>query len=376
MEQRVVVTGIGLITPLGFGKVKTWNALIAGQSAVRQDHEFQEIVTARVENFDVPPGTRLLSLGYLAAAEAMRDSAMQTDTLDMTRFGCTVSVSKPDISAFGREHLPFSEAYYPSNVGNQLARIFKLRGPNRNIAAACATGTDAVILGAEWIRYGICDVVMVGAVESPFHPLYVAGFQKMGVLSRKAARPFDRDRDGFALAEGAGILILERKDRAAVRGAKIYGEITSGIKAHDAHSPVAFTGDGQPVADAVKSALRQGGLESVGYVNLHGTGTKLNDIVETRAMKAVFGDEVHRISFSSTKGATGHMLGASGAVEFAVSLLAMNYQLIPPTMGLFQPDDECTLDYTIAGTRYRSLSSVMSLSLGFGGHIGVITAVP
>jgi 3-oxoacyl-[acyl-carrier-protein] synthase II len=283
-------------------------------------------------------------------------------------------VSKPNLALLKTQCNFFSEAFFPYELSRQLYKIFKLRGPVQNITAACATGTNSPILAAQWIRHGVCDLVLAGAVESSLHPLYFAGFDQMGVLARSVVCPFDKRRQGFALGEGAGIFVLERKDHALMRGARIYGEITGWAMANDASHAVAFGRSGSVIAEAIARALQRAGRDRVDYINAHGTATPLNDIIETRAIKKAFGARAGSISLSSTKAATGHLLGASGAVEFAFSLLALRDQIIPPTLNLCEPDSECDLDYTPQHVRMATVESVMSLSFGFGGQIGVIAA--
>lgn len=370
----VVVTGIGLITALGFGREKTWQAVINGRSGVRPDPFFPGYLSARLENFYPPAEMRLLSMGFLAAADALHDSGIDLAAVPAERRGCTVSVSKPNLSSGDLRTIRFTDIFMPDTLGNQLSRVFKFTGPRRNIAAACATGANALIIAAEWIRNGYCDIVLAGAAESSLHPLYQAGFSQMGVLARERVSPFDKNREGFALGEGAGIFVLERKDAAILRGAPVYGTIAGWAMANDHHHPLTFEPSGSTIAAAIRTALDRSGLGYVSYINAHGTGTKYNDAVETKAIKNVFGAAAKKISISSTKAATGHLLGASGAVEFAFSLLALRDNIVPPTLNLREPADECDLDYTPGTARQMPLDSVMSLSFGFGGQIGVLAA--
>jgi 3-oxoacyl-[acyl-carrier-protein] synthase II len=373
--ETAVVTGIGLVTALGFGREKTWQAILNGQSGIRPDPLCAGYLTAPLPDFYPPAETRLLSMAFLAAAEALYDSSIDMAGVEACRRGCTVSVSKPNLASARPNEIQVTDLFMPDTLGRQLATIFKLAGPVRNIAAACATGTDSIIMAADWIRHGLCDMVLAGAVESSLHPLYQAGFGQMGVLAARCVRPFDRHREGFALGEGAGILVVERKDAAIMRGAHIYGAIAGGTMANDVHHPIAFEPSGATIATALRATLAKAGLGGVDYINAHGTATKLNDIIETRAIKTAFGAHAKDISISSTKAATGHLLGASGAVECALALLAMRDNVVPPTLNLCAPDDECDLDYTPAVARQKKLESVMSLSFGFGGQIGIIAAV-
>lgn len=370
-KTAAVVTGIGLATALGLGREKTWHNLLAGQTGIAPDAQFPGILTARVRDMNVPPEARLLSLGFLAAAEAIDDSGGMYGDIDPLRFGCTVSVSKPDLNS-SRSTIAFSDAYYPSTVGSQLARVFRLGGPVQNIAAACATGADSVIMAAQWVREGWCDAVLAGAVESSLHPLYVAGFSRMGVLASQAVCPFDRRRDGFAMGEGAGILLIERKDRALLRGAKIYAEIAGHAMGCDAGGTVAFDPKAVAITQALEKAVASAGNDSVGYINAHGTATALNDAIETRAIKKVFGSRACHIPVSSTKAATGHLLGASGAVELAFTCLALRDNVVPPTLNYAEPDKKCDLDYVPRFSRAVRMDCAVSLSFGFGGQIGIV----
>ncbi|MHB9155082.1 MAG: beta-ketoacyl-[acyl-carrier-protein] synthase family protein [Endomicrobiales bacterium] len=369
--NKAVVTGMGLVTPLGLGREKTWQALLNGESGVAPDAANAGVLAARVKTIDVPAPARLLSLAFLAAAEAFQDSGLGGAAADRERWGCTVSVSKPNLSSSLTGKAVFSEAFLPFTTGRQLSGIFNLKGPARNITAACATGADSVIIGAQWIEQGLCDVVLAGAVESSMNPLYQAGFRQMGVLASGTVRPFDRRREGFAMGEGAAIFVLERKDHAVLRGASLYGEITGSAMASDTRGIVAFDPSGGSIAAAIQKALARMGRR-VDYIHAHGTATRLNDAVETRAIKKVFGAAARDIAVSSTKAATGHLLGASGAAGFAFCLLALRDGIVPPTLNLDEPDAECDLDYTPHRPRFRKMESALSLSFGFGGQIGVV----
>jgi len=213
---------------------------------------------------------------------------------------------------------------------------------------------------------------LAGAVESSFHPLYVAGFERMGVLAKNAARPFDAEREGFAIGEGAGIMVLENKGHAMLRGARIYGEISGWGLSNDTCDEVSYDGFGKSVSLAVEKALEMSSLRKVDYIHAHGTGTRLNDPMETKAYKNVFGRSAKKISISSTKAATGHMLGASGAVGTAFALLSMRDNAVPPTLNLLNPDPECELDYTPNKTVDKDIHSGMSVSFGFGGQTAAV----
>ena len=365
--KKVVVTGIGMVTPLGFGRERTWRALLNGESAITPDQENPGVLSARVP-LDIPKETRLLSLAFLSTAEALFDSGIDLSLIPPDRVGCTVSVSKPNLYS----QKDISGNFLQNNVGEQIQRIFKLSGPVQNLTAACATGVDSVIMGAEWIKNGVADVVIAGAAESSFHPLYVSGFKKMGVLSKKGVRPFDKNRDGFAIGEGSAVFVLENKKSAMLRSAKIYAEIAGYTMAQDAKGTLEFGKDGGVIAKALKDALKCADLKKVDYINAHGTATIPNDLVETKALKKVFGKTVYKIPVSSTKAATGHLLGASGAIETAFCLLAIRENAIPPTLNLVDRDKQLDLDYVPGKARFQEVNSAASLSFGFGGQIGVI----
>ncbi|MBN1824392.1 MAG: beta-ketoacyl-[acyl-carrier-protein] synthase family protein [Endomicrobiales bacterium] len=370
--KNVVITGIGLATPLGLGREKCWNELMSARSAVKPDKEYPGILSARVENLNVPSETRLLSMGFLAAAEAMTDAGIDFSVQDPSRFANTVSTSKPNLAIASSADIFISEYFLQSTLTNQISKILKLKGPQQNITAACATGAGSVVLGARWIESGACDMAICGAAESSFHPFYVAGFKKMGVLAKSRVSPFSRRREGFAMGEGAGVLVLERKELAVMRGAKNYGEISGWSMSCETKSAVSFDPAGSVIAYSIKQALGKAKMDFPDYINAHGTGTILNDVTETNAIKKALGKKTRNVSVSSTKAATGHLLGASGAVELIFSLLAMRDHAIPPTLNLHEPDPECDLDYTPNVPVFRTVDGILSLSFGFGGQIAVL----
>ena len=368
--DNVVVTGIGLVTPLGLGREKTWNSLLSGLSAVSKDREYPGIITARIKDLPIPDQVRLTSIAFLAANEAIFDSQIRVDEVDS--FGCTLSVSKHNLSASPKGSLMYNDALLTSDTGRQIKRILMLKGPVTNTVAACATGVVSIATGARWIQQGLCDAVLCGAAEASFHPLYVAGFSQMGVLAKNRACPFNALREGFAMGEGAAALILERKDKAVLRGAKVYCEIAGWNLSNSAENALSFSEDGAEITSSIKKALLMAGLENVDYINAHGTGTRINDRIETIALKNALGIGAKSVSISSTKAATGHLLGAAGAVESAFAILSLRDQVVPPTLNLDVPDPECDLDYTPGNARKKTIRSAMSLSFGFGGQIGTL----
>ena len=429
--NNIVITGIGLVTPLGLGREKCWNQLLLSQSAAAPDILNPDILTARIQGLNILPETRMLSMAFLAAAEALSDSALSPLIIDYSKFGCTLSSSKPNLlnsnmnynipsplmiggskvcsptgmvvegGAEGRgegektrktinpspqsspargeelnckhsSNIVFSDTFLQSTVGAQVSRVLRLRGRIINVSAACATGAVSIIEAARLIENGDCDAVIAGAVEAPFHPLYVAGFSQMGVLAKNIVCPFDKKREGFALGEGAGALILERKEIAVLRGARIYGELSGWGMSCDTKDPVSYDNSGKSITLAVKKALEMSGIDSVGYINAHGTGTRLNDPMETRAYGAAFGDKLKDIPVSSTKAATGHLLGASGAVEAAFCLLTLRDGTLPPTLNLTDPDKDCGLYHIPHRPLDKDINSAMSVSYGFGGQTAAI----
>jgi 3-oxoacyl-[acyl-carrier-protein] synthase II len=356
--RRAVVTGIGLATPLGRDRESSWNALLAGESGVREGRGECPLSPSSAP--------RAVQLALAAAREATADASSE-DTPLGERWGCSVSCSKPMLtrSAEGR---PWSFER-PGVVPATLAARFGVAGPVLNLASACATGLHSAMIAAEWIREGRCDAVLAGASESSLHPLYVSGFHQMGVLSRKGrVRPFDRDRDGFVIGEGAAVFVIEERERARLRGARIYGELLGWDFSCDGSHATRFNSHGQRISRSLERALSRANFspQDVGYLNAHGTATVLNDDLETQALSRVF----HRSSplISSTKGATGHLLGATGAVELAFCLLALRDKKAPPTLNLSNP----IADFDFVSGKPRRLESdcAATVSFGFGGALG------
>ena len=368
----IVVTGIGMVTPLGLGRERSWNKLMLSASAVSADIDNPNILSARVQGLNIAPETRMLSLLFLSAAEALRDSGINPIIIDYKKLGCTLSSSKPNLLSSGSKKIALSEAFLQSTVGAQVAKVMRLGGRVINISAACATGAVSIIEAARLIENGECDAVVAGAVETPFHPLYVAGFSQMGVLAKNIVRPFDKKREGFALGEGAGAIVLERKENAVLRGARIYGELGGWGMSCDTQDPVAYDSSGKSIALAINKALEMSGMDSLDYINAHGTGTLLNDPMESSAYRIVFKDKLSNIPISSTKAATGHLLGASGVVEAAFCLLAMRDGAAPPTLNLAEPDKACELYHIPNRFISRQINTALSVSYGFGGQIAAL----
>jgi len=359
MNPRVAITGIGLTTHLGKGIKTNW-IKVAGEpsSALTQRLDFPD---KGMDSF-----SRALHLSRSAISEALDNAHLITET-SRSAMASIFSASKPLLSN--------GSWLSPDQINHQLYREFGFRGESRTVVAACATGAYSIAMGASWIEQGLCDIVLAGSVEPYPVDLILAGFQQLGVVSpSKFMRPFDAQRSGFVLGEGAGAIILENANHAKARGASIYGFLSGWALGADGHSAVAFNSNGQKIARAIEKSLLKAALDAtaIGYVNAHGTATKINDVLETQALKHAFGSHSQRLSISATKSSTGHLLGAAGSVEFILTVLALQNQFIPPTRHLEHPDQLCDLDYTPGEGRAIIFDHAISLSFGFGGPIGVL----
>ncbi len=402
--RRVVVTGIGIVSPLGNNTADTWRGLTEGRSGVaRITHfdcsAFSSQIAGEVKNFDPELLTDIekkdlkrydrFSLFAMAAAkEAYNESGLQEGTYDPTKMGCILGVgigglqtledNKEELLAKGpRRVSPFVIPAMISNLapGNVGIR-YNLQGVNYTITSACTSGTHAAGEAFRMISSGLQDVVFTGGTEAAVTPLSVAGFARMQALSTrnddptKASRPFDKERDGFVIGEGCGILILEEMEGAKKRGAKIYAEVVGYGFSCDAYHITAPKEGGEGAINCMQMALKSAGLNpnQVQYVNAHGTSTPINDPAETAAIKKVFGSHAHNgLLVSSTKSMTGHLLGAAGGLEAAVLALTVKNSLVPPTINLENPDEGCDLDYVANTARELSVEAAMSNSFGFGG---------
>ncbi len=406
MKRRVVVTGVGLVTPLGTGTDKTWKGLLAGQSGVGLITRFDASahaarIAAEVKDFDsslwfdkkqVKNLDLFVQYGIAAADLAVKDSGLTiTDEL-----GERVGV----ITGCGMGGLPTIEQYHsvfldrgprritpffiprviPNMPSGHISMRFGAKGPNLSLSTACAAGTHAVGEAFRHIAYGDCDVAITGGTESVVCNLAVGGFGSMKALSTRnddpehASRPFDLERDGFIIAEGAGMIVLEELEAARARGAHIYAEMAGYGQSSDAYHIAAPPEDGDGAVRCMKMALNNAGLnpDDVDYINAHGTSTPLNDRGETAAIKTVFGDHAYKLAISSTKSMTGHMLGGAGGIESAFTALTLHHQCVAPTMNLEVPDPACDLDYVPNTAREMAINVAMSNSFGFGGTNGVI----
>lgn len=399
MNRRVVVTGIGLVTPLGIGTSETWEAVCNGKSGITNIDKFDTSdhktrIAGQVRNFD--------PLKYVNAKEAKRNDDFINFSIAATKMslddaeleisdelapmaGCVIASGIGGMATYCDTHTTLlnkgpsrlSPFFIPNIVTNMasgyVSILFNAKGPNCCTTTACAASGHALSLSQMLIQRGEADVIISGGAEAPILPITVGGFNAMRALSTRnedpstASRPFDKDRDGFVMSEGAGILILEELKHAKKRGARIYAELIGSGMSGDGGHITAPTLDG-PVR-SMKNSLRDAKINSdeVNYVNAHGTSTPLNDVNETNAVKEVFGEHAYKISVSSTKSMTGHMLGAAGAVEASLSCLAIHNGVVPPTINLLNPDPECDLDYVPNEVREDKIETVMSNTYGFGG---------
>lgn len=402
MRKRVVVTGLGCISPLGNNVKDTWSALLAGKSGAAPITAFDASAhktkfAAEVKGFDPVAlfGTRearkmdrFAQFATAATLEALEQSGLKIDESNRDRVGILIGSGIGGIittieqydTLKGRGPDRVSPFLIPmmisdSAAGNLAIRI-GARGPNMSLATACASGTNGVGEAAEMIRRDAADVMVAGAAEAAIHPLTMAGMNVMTALStrndepQRASRPFDKNRDGFLMGEGSAVLILESLEHAQARGAKILCEFIGYGTSDDAHHISAPAENGAGAAISMSLALKNAGLETtdIQYINAHGTSTQLNDKSETAAIKTVFGEQAYKLAVSSTKSMTGHLLGASGALEAMVSSLAVIDQILPPTINYETPDPVCDLDYVPNQPRKTNVNNVMSNSFGFGGH--------
>lgn len=400
-ERRVVVTGLGVISPLGSGVDKNWEALLSGRSGIRKITRFPadafasriagEVPDFKAEDYIEPKEIKKMDLfiqyAMGAASMAMADSGLQIEGEFAEGVGViigvglcgldTIEVTKEALLAGGpRKISPFFIPRVISNLApGHVAIRYGAKGVNWTPTSACASGTHALGEAFHLIRRGVQDAVIAGGAESTITPLGVGGFAAMKALStrndepERASRPFDKERDGFVIGEGSGILILEEREHAIARGAKIYAEVIGYAATGDAYHMTAPAPEGEGAARCMRLALKDAGISpvDVDYINAHGTSTEYNDANETTAIKSVFGEQSAKVAVSSTKSMTGHLLGAAGAVEGVYSALALHYGMIPPTINYENPDPACDLDYVPNKARKADIHVALSNSFGFGG---------
>ncbi len=405
--KRVVVTGIGAVTPLGYSIEETWDNMLQGKSGLGCITRFDASalptrVAAEVKDFDpsqymdpkeAKRSDRYTQLGVAASKLALKDAGVEPGAFDPKRFGIllasgiggmeTIEKQSRVLHESGpRKISPFMIPSLISNIASGIVAIeFGAKGPNFAVVSACASGTHALGEALNLMRLGKADVMLAGGSEAAVSMLSCAGFCSMRAMStkyndtpEKASRPFDKNRDGFVMGEGAGVLLLETLEHAQARGAKIYCELVGYGANCDAYHITSPAPNGEGLADCMRAALDDAGLspDDVDYINAHGTSTPYNDKFETMAIKTVFGERAKSIPVSSTKSMVGHMLGAAGGVEAAVCCKAIQTGEVPPTINIEEPDPECDLDYVPAVKRTVNPKVTMSNNLGFGGHNGVV----
>jgi 3-oxoacyl-[acyl-carrier-protein] synthase II len=395
---------MGMVTPVGLDVKETWHNILAGVSGVTAVEKFDTTeystrIWAPVKNFNIENYVPLkdarkmdgfTQYGIAAADEALRDSGLIIDERLSNRIGVAVGSGIGGIQTITNNEDKLIEGgprkvspfFIPAGIVNmvagQISIRHKLKGPNISVVTACTAGTHNIGLAGRIIAYGDADVMVCGGAEMTLTPLCLAGFSAVRSLSKrndepeKASRPFDKDRDGFVMGEGAGVLILEEYEHAKARGAKIYAELIGFGMSGDAYHITAPDEDADGAARAMEAAIHDAGIdvEQIDYINAHGTSTQLNDLNETRAIKRVFKKHAYDLAVSSTKSMTGHLLGATGAVEAIFSILAIQDQIAPPTINLDNPDEECDLNYVPHKPQKRVINYVLSNSLGFGGTNG------
>ena len=409
-DRRVVITGLGAVTPIGNDVETFWSNLKNGVSGIRKIEAFDTTgydcqIGGEVRDFEPKPffknpkdvrrTDRFAQLALAAAKMALEDSGVDLEKLKRRdRFGVIVSSGIGGLKTLQDQHAilltkgpsrnsPFTIPMLISNMASGLISMeYGLKGPNMCIVTACATSNNAI--GESWrmIKFGDADIFLAGGSEAPIVAIGLAGFSAMKALStrndepERASRPFDRDRDGFVMSEGAGIVVVEELEHAKARGAKIYCELTGYGLSADAYHMTAPPPDGEGAARAMQLALEHARIspDQVDYVNAHATSTDIGDVCETRAIKKVFGQHASKVSISSTKSMTGHLLGGAGGVEMAACALAIRDSVIPPTINLENPGAECDLDYTPNVAKEKEVHVVLNNSFGFGGHNATLVA--
>lgn len=402
MANRVVVTGIGLVTPVGSNRKTTWDSLLQGKSGIDYislfDAEgYESRIAAEVNDFDAATILgrkesrrldRFAQFACVAALEALEDAGLDMGTEDPDRVGVLIGSGVGGIMTITEQHKILlnkgpkrvSPFLVPMMLGDmasgQVSMMIGAKGPNFSTVSACATGTDSIGEALEMIRRGRADVVIAGGTEAAVCEIGVAGFNSCMALSTRnenpqaASRPFDSGRDGFVLGEGAGLVVLESFEHAEKRGANVLAELAGYGASSDAHHVTQPHPEGEGAARAMKWAIEDAKLvpENVDYINAHGTSTPLNDKFETISIKRMYGDHAYNLKVSSTKSMTGHLLGAAGGIEAAFSVLAIKEGIIPPTINLDDSDPDCDLDYVPNKAINQKVDVAMSNSLGFGGH--------
>ncbi len=402
MKKKIVVTGIGLITPLGLDRNSSWKAITTGKSGIKKISSFdtenyQTKIAAEITDFspDEILGRKFASrldrfaqFACISAKEAIKDSGIYMDSIDLERFAVLIGSGIGGIKTLSEQFTVLGEKG-PSRISpflvpmmlsdmasGQVSMMLGTKGPNFSTVSACASAADSIGQGLHMIRRGEADIVLAGGSEAAICPIGIAGFNSARALStnndnpEKASRPFDAERDGFVLGEGAGLLVLEEEEHAQKRGATIICELSGYGATSDAHHVTQPHPEGEGASKAMDLAIKDAGIEreKVAYINAHGTSTQLNDKFETIAIKKSFENHAKRLKISSTKSMTGHLLGAAGGIEAAFTSLAINEKVVPPTINLINPDPDCDLDYVPNHALKGNIPAAISNSLGFGGH--------
>ncbi|ABZ84724.1 3-oxoacyl-[acyl-carrier-protein] synthase 2 [Heliomicrobium modesticaldum Ice1] len=402
MSKRVVITGVGVVSPVGTGKEKFWSALTNGISGIGPVTRFDASdlptqVAGEVKDFEPTQFLdrkearrmdRFSQYGVAAAKMAIEDAALDLDRVDRDRFGVVLGCGIGGMETFEDQAMVMmqkgvgriSPFFVPMMISNMAAghisMNLNLRGPSETVVTACASATNACGSAFRLIQRGDCKAVLTGGTEASIVRLAFAGFCAMKAMSTlneepaKASRPFDRDRSGFVMGEGSGILVFEELEQALARGARIYAEVVGYGSSCDAYHITDPAPNGEGAARAMQAALDDAGLkpEEITYINAHGTATEKNDYFETLAIKSVFGEAANKVAISSTKSMTGHLLGAAGGVELIASALAVYDDIIPPTINLENPGEGCDLDYVPREARRLTVNAAISNTFGFGGH--------
>ncbi len=405
-RRRVVITGLGIVSPVGNTVADAWANISAGKPGIERltrfdVSAFSSQIGGEVRNFDigkylpVKESRRFdvfIHYGLAASIDALKDSGLNLEVEDRERIGCVIGSGIGGLPGIEEQHNDYlkggprkiSPFFVPGSIINliagQLSIMYGLKGPNLAIVTACTTSNHCIGEGGRLIEYGDADVIIAGGAEGTISPLGLGGFAAMRALSTRnddpqtASRPWDKDRDGFVLGEGSGIVVLEEYEHAKRRGAKIYAELVGYGMSADAFHMTAPCEDGEGAARCMRNALRNARLNpsDIDYINAHGTSTPLGDIAETVAVKACFGDHAKRLAVSSTKSMTGHLLGAAGGVEAVFSALAIHHQIAPPTANLVNQDPACDLDYVPLEARRMPIRAALSNSFGFGGTNGTL----
>ena len=400
MHKRVVVTGLGMLSPVGNNVTSSWKNIIEGSSGVKEIDKFDtsDFETKFAATLDINPEDYLnkketrrtdpfIQFGLIASKECLDDSKIDLENIDLNRFGVsigsgigglgTIEDNKTILSERGPKKI--SPFFVPGAISNMVSGYaslkFGLRGPNISIASACSSASHSIGYSFRSIVHGDADLMLTGGSEMATTPLGIAGFNAAKALSTnnenptEASRPWDQDRDGFVLGEGAGCLLLEEYEHAIARGAKIYAEIIGFGMSADAHHITSPPNEGEGAALSMQNAISDAGIEvsAIDYVNAHGTSTPAGDIAETKAIKSIFKNEIDDLIVSSTKSMTGHLLGAAGAIEAIFSILSIQDNICPPTINLDNPDPECDLNYSAHTATKKKITQSLSNSFGFGG---------